>query len=275
MKKLNSIALTALAALFAFSGIAFAQDAAQPPGTPAPQDSSNSKVIKEKRADLREAVKNILGNFKTESKDLRIETKEKMREATTSTERREIKKGAIEERKDLIETRKAGLVEIKDQRKELVEERKEGKAEMRDQRKELARQHGNAMGQRFGVAIKQFDNLSARIQSRIDKLKSAGIETNSAESALNTAKLAMEQAKTDAKALSDLVAQVNSATDAKALRPQVSMPASSTRAQVETAVKKVNASIKSAHRALEAASKQLVTVARSQRRTATSTREDN
>ena len=251
MKKLNSIALTALTALFAFSGIAFAQDAAQPPGTPAPQDSSNSKVIKEKRADLREAVKNILGNFKTESKDLRIETKEKMREATTSTERREIKKGAIEERKDLIETRKAGLVEIKDQRKELVEERKEGKAEMRDQRKELARQHGNAMGQRFGVAIKQFDNLSARIQSRIDKLKSAGIETNSAESALNTAKLAIEQAKTDAKALSDLVAQVNSTSDARALRPQI-----------EAAVKVVNASIKSAHKALEYAGKALIVLSR-------------
>ena len=258
MHKLTPVALTTLTALLTFSGIAFAEESAKlPDGVSTQKPRTMIQNIRDKRTEIKSEIKDIRKDSKIELKDLRQDTKDKMKGATSSDVRREIKKDVREERK-----------EIKDERKETVNA-------MKEQLKVLARQHGNAMGQRFGVAIKQFDNLSARIQSRIDKLKTVGIDTNSAESALNTAKIAIEQAKTDAKALSDLVAKINSATDAKALRPQVSMPASSTRAQVETAVKKVNASIKSAHRALEAASKQLVTVARSQRRTATSTREDN
>ena len=110
------------------------------------------------------------------------------------------------------------------------------------------------MWQRFGVALRQFDNLSARIQSRIDKLKNQGIDINAAESALNTAKTIIAQAKTDALALSDLVAQVNSASDAKALR-----------AEVLAAVRKTNASVRAAHKALKAAGEALIILARSQR----------
>src|SRR3989344_5675568 len=234
MKKTTPVVLTALTALLTFSGIAFAEESAKlPDGVSTQKPRTMIQNIRDKRTEIKSEIKDIRKDSKIELKDLRQDTKDKMKGATSSDVRREIKKDVREERK-----------EIKDERKETVNA-------MKEQLKVLARQHGNAMGQRFGVAIKQFDNLSARIQSRIDKLKSAGIETNSAESALNTAKLAIEQAKTDAKALSDLVAQVNSTSDARALRPQI-----------EAAVKVVNASIKSAHKALEYAGKALIVLSR-------------
>src|SRR3989338_618447 len=234
MKKTTPVVLTALTALLTFSGIAFAEESAKlPDGVSTQKPRTMIQNIRDKRTEIKSEIKDIRKDSKIELKDLRQDTKDKMKGATSSDVRREIKKDVREERK-----------EIKDERKETVNA-------MKEQLKVLARQHGNAMGQRFGVAIKQFDNLSARIQSRIDKLKTVGIDTNSAESALNTAKIAIEQAKTDAKALSDLVAQVNSTSDARALRPQI-----------EAAVKVVNASIKSAHKALEYAGKALIVLSR-------------
>ena len=238
MDKASPIALATMTALLAFSGVAFAQDGAQSPLgiPPAPTPRHNVILIKEKRADLREAVKDVLDAFKTGAKDLRIDTKENMRSATSSTERREIEKNAIEQRRVLIDARKASTTEI------------------RDRRKELAREHVGKIGQRYSVAIKQFDNLASRIQSRIDKLRANGTDVSKAETALALAQTAISQVKTDARALADLLAQVNSGDDAKALR-----------AQIEAAVKKVSASIKLAHKALEKAGKALVQSARTQK----------
>lgn len=247
MNKLTPIALTTLTALFAFSGVAFAQDAVTLPASVSPQVPRGPvQRFLDRRIDIKSEIKDVRTEYKTDARNLRKETKERARGATTSEDRRDIRKG------------------FRVERKEIKEERKETVNAMKEQLKVLARQHGNAMGQRFGVALRQFNNLSARIQSRIDKLKSAGTDTNSAESALNTARLAIEQAKTDALALSDLVAQVNSASDAKALR-----------ADVETAVKKVSASIRSAHKALGTVAKTLVTSTRPERKIATTTKENN
>lgn len=239
MTKVSPIALTTVIWVIAFSGVAFAQDAAQVPSAASPQVRP-IKAIQEKRADLREAAKDVRADFKVGAKDLRVETKEKMKAATSSTERREIEKNAIEKRKELIDTRKAGVKEI------------------RDQKKELARQHVGIIEQRYAVAIKQFDNLASRIQSRIDKLKAGGADTSKAGSALAAAAAAIAQVKADAQALADLRAQVKSGDDAKALR-----------AQIEAAVKKVNASIKSAHTALEKAGKELVLATRQKSQTET------
>ncbi len=232
---MKPIALATLTGLLAFSGIAFAEENAQGAGAP-PPPRPNLIQIKEKRADLREQAKDVRADFKAGAKDLRVNTKEKMRAATTSAERREIEKSAIKERKGLIDTRKASTTEI------------------RDQRKELARQHVGKIEQRYAIAVKQFDNLATRIQSRIDKIKANGIDASKAEAALALAQAAIAQAKTDAQALADLRAQVNSGDEAKALR-----------AQIEAAVKKVNASIKAAHSALQKAGKILATVDRSEK----------
>lgn len=279
--KVSPIALAAVTSILAFSGFAFAEEAAQPPaGTQAPTGiapaRANVKTIQanmvEKRAELKEAAKDVRSNFKIEVKDVRTNTKAEMREATSSAERRAIEQKAIEQRKGLIETRKentstiqdrrkglietrkASSTEIRDTRKDLIESRKEKVSEIRDQKKEAARQHIGAIKQRYSIAIRQFESLAVRIQSRIDKMKANGIDATGAESALSLAVVAIAQVKTDAQALADLGAQVNSGDDAKALR-----------AQIETAVKKLNASVKSAHEALVAAGKALIASSRTQK----------
>src|SRR3989344_5954886 len=267
MHKVSPIALAATTALFAFSGLAFAEETIQLTAeTPAPTGIApaparkNIKTIQanmeEKRAELKDAAKDVRSNFKVEVKDVRTETREKMsteggsasggREATSALERREIEKSAIEQRKGLIETRKASTTEI------------------RDQRKELARQHIGKIEQRYAIAIKQFDGLAARIQSRIDKMSAQGgsapgektgaFDTSKAEAALSLAVTAIAQAKADAQALADLGTQVNSGDDAKALR-----------AQIEAAVRKVNGAVKAAHEALRKAGKALIESARTQK----------
>ena len=258
MYKVSPIALATVASVLAFSGAAFAEETIplsaetpKPAGiAPAPARNTIKTLqanTQEKRADLREAAKNVRGDFKTEAKDLRTNTKEKMRGATSSTERREIEKNAIKERKGLIDARKASTTEIRDMRKGLLETRKEKISEIRDQRKELARKHIGKIEQRYAIAIKQFESLAARIQSRIEKMKANGIDAGKAESALSLAISAIAQVKADARALADLGAQVQSGDDAKALR-----------AQIEAAIKKVHASIKSAHETLVAAGRALL-----------------
>lgn len=246
MQKITPVALTTVTTLFAFSGVALAQDAAEPTSVAPQKPRALIQEIKDKRKEIKSEIKDIRKDFKKDARDLQEETKARMKVATSSDARREIKK------------------DFRVEKKELKEERKASTTAMKAVLKVLAREHANAMGQRFGVALKQFDNLATRIQSRIDKLKTAGIDTNKAESALNIAKIAIEQARADAKVLSDLVAQINSASDAKTLR-----------AQVETAVKKVNESVKSAHKALGEAAKVLAANARSERKTATTTKEND
>ncbi|HXK38675.1 MAG TPA: hypothetical protein VJ043_01125 [Candidatus Paceibacterota bacterium] len=250
----------ALGAFLALSGVAFAQESATVPSVLAPQNARGViQNIRAKAADVKEAVKNARKDIKTDARDLRADTKDKMMAATSSAERRAIEKNAIEERKEIISERKANTSEIRDQRKDLIEARKASSTEIRDQRKELARQHLGVIAQRYGIAIKQFENLAGRIQSRIDKIKSLGVAASEAESALAVAEAVIAQVKTDAQALKDAILQIDSGTDTRTIR-----------AQIETAVRKASASVKAAHKALQTAVKALVSLARLQK-TATST----
>ncbi|MDO8561228.1 MAG: hypothetical protein Q7S05_00170 [bacterium] len=241
-----------LGALVALSGVAFAQESATVPANMAPK---NARAILEdlraKKTGVKAEIQDVRKDIRKESVELRQDTKEKMGAATTSAERRAIEKNAIEERKEIISERKAGIVEIRDQKKDLIETRKASSTEIKDQRKEQARRHLELIAHRYGVAIKQFENLAGRIQSRIDKIKSAGADTAAAESALTTAVSAIAQVKTDVQALRDLLSQAETVTDLKTIRTQV-----------EAATKKANESVKSAHKALQVAAKTLATLAK-------------
>src|SRR3989338_11347856 len=124
MYKVSPIALAAVVSVLALSGIAFAEETIQlsaetprPAGIVPTPARNNIKTIQanmeEKRAELKDAAKDVRSNFKVEVKDVRTETREKMsaeggsasggREATSALERREIEKSAIEQRKGLIE----------------------------------------------------------------------------------------------------------------------------------------------------------------------------
>jgi hypothetical protein len=246
MNKTSPIVLVTTTALLAFSGLVFAEETTQvPPGTPLPT-RARGQVMQEKRVDFEATIKNVRDNLKANAVDLRTNTKEQMptrdgsasggRMATTSIERREIERSAVEQRKGLMETRKASSTEI------------------RDQRKELARQHVGAIEKRYGIALRQFENLIARIQSRIEKMKGNGYDTGQAESALRLAISAVTQAKIDAQALVTVGEQVQSGEDAKRLRPQIG-----------DAVKKLHASVKLAHQELVKTGKALIEVYKMQR----------
>ena len=238
MKTHKVIAIASAGAILLYYGIAFAQ-----------QDTSNlgaGQSMRAQRLDIKDAIKNAQQNFKMQIKDLQQETKDKMKSATSSFERGNIIKNAKDERKGILDNRKASTTAMRTQFKELVR-----------------RQFGVTI-QRFSVALKQFDNLASRIQSRIDKMKGLGIDTSSVETSFATAKSAIETARADAKAVADIVAQVTNASDKKTVH-----------SQIEVAVKKANESVKAAHKALEATSKALVSVARAQQSHATSTRNND
>lgn len=237
MNKTWFASITAAGAFLLFSGVAFAQDTVAPSGKPLPQNArEKAQMMQEKRIDLKNTLKNVREDFKTQTKVLRQDTTGKLKEATSSAERRDILKNAREEKRV-----------IKD-------ERRESAAAIKTQLKMLVRQHVGAISQRFAIALKQFDNTMTRIQSRIEKLKANGIDTSAADTLFESAKVAVAQAKSDVQALTDLVAQVSDTGDAKTVR-----------AQVDTAVKKASASVKAAHSALESTAKALVKLARSQK----------
>src|SRR3990167_7753216 len=110
MYKVSPIALAAVVSVLALSGIAFAEETIQlsaetprPAGIVPTPARNNIKTIQaniqEKRAELKDAAKDVRSNFKIEVKDVRTNTRQEMREATSAIERREIEKSAIEQRK--------------------------------------------------------------------------------------------------------------------------------------------------------------------------------
>lgn len=241
MNKISLLALAATAALLAFSGVTFAQESVTVPSTMVPKNiRALIQDTRVQRAGVKAAAQVSKENVQKKAVDLRQSTKNAMTAATSSAERRAIEKNAIEERKGIISERQASTTAMK------------------EQLNMLARQHVGAIEQRYAIAIKQFENLAGRIQSRITKMKAGGTDTTSAETALSLAQAAIAQVKTDAQALADVSAQVSSG-DAKVLRTRV-----------EAAVKNVNASVKAAHSALEKAGKALTEGIRTQKTGATS-----
>ncbi|OGG58505.1 hypothetical protein A2765_02110 [Candidatus Kaiserbacteria bacterium RIFCSPHIGHO2_01_FULL_56_24] len=103
----------------------------------------------------------------------------------------------------------------------------------------LVIQHAGLVKARLVLAQRQFDRLIIRIESRIEKMKAEGKATASVEADLQTAKAADVTAKADVQAVADFIATVNDSSDRAA-----------TKAQLETLIKKAQASIKAAHAAL-------------------------
>lgn len=244
MRKATPFTLLVLGALMALPGATFAQESAAVPNSMAPKNVRGIiEDIRAKRNDIKVEIKDTRRDIKKESSELREDTKAKMSAATSSAERRAIEKSAIEQRKEIISERKASTTALK------------------EKRNALQREHLQAITKRYWVAIKQFENLAARIQSRIDKMQGAGVDTSTAESALGTARSAIAQVKTDVQAVRDLLSQAETAADPGALREQVA-----------AGVKKAGESVKSAHKALQTAAKTLVTLVKTEKSSLKSSR---
>lgn len=204
-------------------------------GARAPEDRANVRAdIMETRADFRASAQDKREEFRTE-------LKEDMKNAATGT-RRDIMRGAIDDRKELQK-------EIKDDRMQMRSEIKERKAALKDRIKDALKARLGSAITRLNNAMQQFDNLSARMQSRIDKLKANGAATATAESALSSAAALIITAKADISALQSLVNSASSSADDAA--------AETIKGQIKTAMEKATASVKAAHEGLRAVTKAL------------------
>jgi hypothetical protein len=111
--------------------------------------------------------------------------------------------------------------------------------------------HAGLIKNRFRLALSHFDQFIGRIETRIDKMAAAGVETASVEAQLEIAKTAQASAKADIEAVNDFVESVDENTD----RTQV-------RTQLQALVKTANESIKEAHQELHATIRALVALAK-------------
>ena len=165
--------------------------------------------------------------------DLRANTKIQMKNASTTGEKKEVMKGALMERKDIAKDRKASTTAV-----------------MKGVRN-LVRMHGGLVRERFGIALRQFDKMTERIHSRIDKMKTGGADTASVEASLTISETAIAKAKTDVQVITDFIANVDdSATTA------------SVKTTLQADIKQAQASIKAAHAALMDTVKKLVALAK-------------
>lgn len=112
-------------------------------------------------------------------------------------------------------------------------------------------QHAGLIKQRFALALRQFEQLTGRIETRIDKMKAAGIATASVEAELEVAKTAAATAKTDVEAVGEFVAGVEDSADRAAVR-----------IELQALTKKAQTSIRTAHQALQKTIKSLVALAK-------------
>lgn len=115
-------------------------------------------------------------------------------------------------------------------------------------------QHTGVIKQRFGLALRHFERFVDRIETRIDKMAAAGVDTASVEAQLEIAKTAQASAKADIQAVSDFVESVDEDTD----RAQV-------RTELKALVKTANESIKEAHLELQKTIKTLVALAKAKK----------
>ena len=152
---------------------------------------------------------------------LRADTKVQLRTATTSGERKDIKQGAMEERKDIAKDRFGSTTQAISQFKMVV------------------RIHGGLIKERFVLAVKQLRNLLARIDSRLTKMQSNGVDISSVVTLEADAKIATDKAEADGKAVADFIANVSDTDDRAAVK-----------AALETKIKTAQASIKAAHEAV-------------------------
>lgn len=187
------------------------------------------RILNETRLDLKAEGKNILNNFKDARIDLRADTKAEVRNASTTEERKNILRDAREDRADLRADFRADL-----------------SANIKERVQLALRASLGAIVNRMNAAAERFDNIQARMESRIEKLKAEGATTASVEASVDAAEALKVQAKADIQALTTLIASVNDSTDRETFKTEI-----------RAAVQKATASIKATHSAFLRAAEQL------------------
>ena len=181
------------------------------------------QILHDTRAELKADARLELGGLKDEAGDIRTNARIELKNASSGPERRDI-------------VREAGV---------------ELRANIKERLQVLFRTHLGSIMARLNAAIQHFDNIAARIESRIEKLDEAGVDTATVETSLSTAVEANAAAETNVNALSSLVASVTDGSNAETVK-----------AEIRAAIHKATASIKVAHRAFLDTAKQLSALVR-------------
>ncbi len=122
--------------------------------------------------------------------------KEETREATRGANRLEEREGRVER----IEERVHAVEERLEEKTEKVREGAQTKiTQLREKRAEIIKLHSGRLRQRFiEIYYTKLANFAARIQKRLDVMKSNGTDISDAQAKLNQAKTDLELAKTKA-----------------------------------------------------------------------------
>lgn len=227
-------------AVLAPLGFVRAEDG-QPPLTPIQKMRDQKQDIKEMRKDVIKGIKDVRIDAQGEIKDLKIDTVMQLKSATTGPEKKGIIRDAWGERKDV----KQGV--------------RDAVAPMKRQLKALAHAHLGLAAERFRAALAHLHNIADRIASRIEKLKTAGVDTATAEAELSEAEAAIADAEADVQAVADYVASISDVSEPKTVRDTI-----------PGLVRAANQGVKAAHKALMEAARALSNAAK-QFRTSTTT----
>jgi cation transport regulator ChaB len=130
---------------------------------------------------------------------------------------------------------------------DIAKERQASSSNLMRKIKDAVHQHAGLIKQRFGLALRQFEQLSARIETRLEKMKAEGVATASVEAELAVAKTANVEAKADVQAVADFVASVDDSADRAAVRTEL-----------QALIKEAQTSIREAHQALQKVVRSLV-----------------
>jgi|GEM_PF-6578374 len=165
----------------------------------------------------------------------------------------EIKQNAIDGKAGLRAETKMQLQNASSgpERRNIVRERQASSTNLVRTMKDLVRQHAGLIKERFALALRQFEKLSGRIETRLEKMKAEGIATASVEAELAVAKTANTEAKANVQAVADFVASIDDSADRAMVR-----------AELQILIKEAQTSIRKAHQALQKVVRSLVALAK-------------
>ena len=189
----------------------------------APLKTRPLQLLREKSMELKEKARTQVEDLKDEATEIRTNVRIDLKNASSGPERHDI---------------------VRDARTEL-------KANLKERLQALFRTHLGSVIARLNIALQHFNNFVSRIESRIEKLQERGVDATSVEASLTVAVSAIATAEADVEALSSLVSSVTDASDTETVKAEI-------RATINKAVE----SVKAAHRALVATTKDLVALVR-------------
>jgi hypothetical protein len=179
---------------------------------------------------------NIQERALDQKRDLREGALMQMKSATSGAERRDIMKDAAREGAGIMKNRMASTSGLKMKIKDAV------------------RRHGGLIRERFANAIQHLTGIMGRIETRVEKMKTNGIDVSAVESLQVRAEAAIDTAETDIAAVKTYIEGVSETSDRETVRTEL-----------DARIKEARESIRLAHEAVRQTVKALADLAKENR----------